>query len=96
MKKQLTFKQYIDQVVTKKAKIKFDRETKQWYGVLDHVAGLIYSISKTKAAVKKELSEVLEEFLVLYFKDLGKSNWRTSFVQGINEFAAHKTQRAYR
>ena len=78
-----SIKEYITETVTKKAKIKYDRSVKQWVGILDHAGGLIYSQRKTPVAVKKELAEVLEEFIVL---DLGRKN----------ETKAHKVPGAYR
>lgn len=83
-----SLKQYIKNTVEKKAKIGYDKEVKQWYGILDHTTGLILSQQKTRVAVKKELTEILEEFIALYLKDKEKDKR--------HEISAPKTQGAYR
>jgi len=65
----LSIKKYIAEVVRRKAKIGYDKSVGQWYGILHHAAGSIYSQRKTKAKVKKELAEVLEEFIARYLKE---------------------------
>ncbi|MBI2057424.1 MAG: hypothetical protein HYT63_00345 [Candidatus Yanofskybacteria bacterium] len=79
----LSIKQYINRTIRQKAKIRYDKSVKQWFGVLDHTLGLICSQRKTKVAVQKELAEILEEFIAL------------SFTDNRNETKTSKTQRAY-
>lgn len=70
--KPLSLKQYIKTTVEKKAKIGYGRDVKQWYGILDHATGLICSQRKTKTEVKKELAEILEEFIIMDIEDRQK------------------------
>jgi len=82
----LSIKQYIDETVRREAKIGYDKELKVWYGTLDHKVGLLCSQRKTKAEVKKELTEILEEFIILSLKE-GKKDKHSEI---------YKIQGAYR
>jgi predicted HicB family RNase H-like nuclease len=64
----LSIKQHINKVIKEKAKIGYDKSVNQWFGVLNHVSGLIYSQGKSRSYVKKDLAESLEEFIALYFE----------------------------
>lgn len=86
--KPLSLKQYIKNTVEKKAKIGYGQDVKQWYGILHHPTALIYSQQKTKSAVKKELAEILEESIALYFE---RNKERHDY-----EIKTHQVQRAYR
>ena len=70
--KSLSLKQYIKDTVKHDAKIGYGRDVEQWYGILDHSTGLICSQRKTKAEVKEELAEILEEFIILDIKERQK------------------------
>ena len=79
----LSIKQCISKTIRREAKIGYDNPVKQWSGVLDHTLGLICSQRKTKVAVRKELAEILEEFIAL------------SFTENLNETKTAKAQRTY-
>ena len=81
-------KKYIDETIRKEAKIGYDKSVKCWYGTLNHKVGLICSQRKTRVAVKKELAEILEEFIILSLKEDKKD--------GYNEAKDYKIQGAYR
>ncbi|MEK7506437.1 MAG: hypothetical protein AAB566_00015 [Patescibacteria group bacterium] len=85
----LSIKKYIEKTINQKAKIGYDRSVKQWFGILHHVSGSIYSQHSKKSQVKKELIEVLEEFIALY---LEKQKDKRSF----SEIKNSKVQGAYR
>lgn len=70
--KPLSLKQYIKDSVENDAEIGYGRDVKQWYGILDHTTGLICSQRKTKAEVKEELAEILEEFILLDLEERQK------------------------
>jgi len=85
----LSIKQYIDETIRKDAEIGYDKSVKQWYGILHHKTGDIYSQKNTKSAVVKEMAEILEEFIALSFKEDRK-------VADYSEIRAPKIQGAYR
>lgn len=85
----LSIKQYIDRVISQKAKIGYDKSVKQWFGILHHTSGSIYSQQKNKSAVKRELKEILEEFIALYLE-------KHKEKLGFREVKTPKIQRAYR
>lgn len=84
----LSIKQYIDETIKREAKIGYDKEVKRWYGILEHKVGLIYSQRGAESAVKKELAEVLEDFIILSLKEDKKGIY--------NGVKTHKVQAAYR
>ena len=86
----LSIKQYIDETIKKKAKIGYDKEVECWYGILDHKVGLILSQAGSKAAVKKELAEIFEDFIVLSLQEERKGKDKYNGVK------AYKIQAAYR
>ena len=88
MKKQLTFKQYINRVISKEAKIKFDKSVKQWVGILHHQTGSMYAQQAKKTDIVKELKEILEEFVILYLE--------RNKAKSIREIKTLKIQGAYR
>lgn len=85
----LSIKQYIDKTIRGKAKITYDKSIKQWYGVLHHEVGSVYSQKKTKSEVTKEMTEILEEFIALSLEGKGK-------VLNNREVKTPKIQGAYR
>lgn len=91
MKNGSILKQYIDKTIAKDAKIGYGRDVKQWYGILDHATGLICSQRKTKAEVKEELAEILEEFIVMDIEDRQKERQR----QKRHEIKAPQIPRIY-
>lgn len=85
----LSIKKYIDETIQRKAKIGYDKEVKCWYGILDHKVGLMLSQAGSRMAVKKELAEVFEDFIILSLEE-GKKKDK------YNEAKAYKVQAAYR
>ena len=88
----LSIKKYIDDTVKKEAKIGYDKLVKSWYGTLKHGVGLICSQRKTKSAVKKELAEILEEFIILSLKE-GLGEGKKDKYNGAKDY---KIQGVYR
>lgn len=86
----LSIKKYIDGTINKEAEIGYDKETRSWYGILNHTVGDIYSQRSSKSAVRKEMAEVLEEFIALYLKEEGKK------VSRVDEIKTSKVQGVYR
>ncbi len=84
----LSIKQYIDETIRKEAEIGYDNSVKVWYGILDHKTGLVLSQAGSRAAVKKELAEILEDFIILSLKEGKKDRY--------NGAKAYKIQGAYR
>lgn len=93
--KPLSLKQYIKDTIKNEAEIGYGRDVKQWYGILHHLTGSIYSQRKTKTAVEKEMAEVLEEFITMYLEDLAKEKGKKKIVEKVNEITTPKIQRAY-
>lgn len=87
MNNESLFKQYVNKTVAKEAKVGYDKSVKQWYGILHHWSGLIYAQQEKKSEVKKELAEVLDEFITLYLE-----RNKAKFL----EIKTPKAQRAYR
>lgn len=85
-----SIKKYIDETIRREAEIGYDKETKSWYGILNHTVGDIYSQRSSKSDVKKEMAEVLEEFIALYLKEEGRK------ASSIDEIKAPKVQGVYR
>jgi hypothetical protein len=84
----LSIKKYIDDTIRQRAKIGYDKSVKVWYGILDHRTGLILSQAGSRAAVKKELAETLEDFIILSLKEDKKDKY--------GEVKAYKIQGVYR
>jgi len=77
---------YIDDTIHRQAKIGYDRSVKQWVGMLHHPSGSIYSQQKTKTEVVKEMSEVLDEFLVRFFQQ--KPSGQSSIIHHAKTYPA--------
>lgn len=85
----LSIKKYIDETIRREAKIGHDKEVKCWYGILDHKVGLMLSQADSKAAVKKELAEIFEDFIILSLEE-GKRKDKYNWIK------SYKVQAAYR